>query len=96
MKTASARTATCGVKFHDSQSRCGLTAGFASSMLFVLSPQVQIFLAAIAGWMNRKQQEVIEYLLEENRVLKQQFDATGKKLRLTFLSARLINAVSGF
>lgn len=39
-------------------------------------------MAALAGWMNRKQQEVIEYLLEENRVLKQQFDATGKKLTL--------------
>ncbi len=36
----------------------------------------------IAGWMNRRQQEVIEYLLEENRVLKDQFDKTGKKLRL--------------
>ena len=33
--------------------------------------------------MNRKQQMVIEYLLEENRVLKEQFDKTGKKLRLT-------------
>jgi hypothetical protein len=28
---------------------------------------------------------VIEYLLEENRVLKEQFDKTGKKLRLTNL-----------
>lgn len=33
--------------------------------------------------MNRKQQAVIEYLLEENRVLKEQFEATGKKLSLT-------------
>lgn len=32
--------------------------------------------------MNRKQQEVIDYLLEENRILKEQFDQTGKKLRL--------------
>ena len=32
--------------------------------------------------MNRKQQKVIEYLLEENQVLKQQFESTGKKLRL--------------
>ncbi len=32
--------------------------------------------------MNRKQQQVIDYLLEENRILKEQFDATGKKLRL--------------
>ena len=37
----------------------------------------------MAGWMNRKQQQVIEYLLEENRVLKGQLDASGKKLRLT-------------
>lgn len=33
--------------------------------------------------MSRKQQLVIEYLLEENRILKEQFDSTGKKLRLT-------------
>jgi hypothetical protein len=26
---------------------------------------------------------LIEYLLEENRILKEQFDKTGKKLRLT-------------
>ncbi|MDQ8196191.1 hypothetical protein QEH59_17285 [Coraliomargarita sp. SDUM461004] len=32
--------------------------------------------------MNRKQQKVIEYLLEENQILKQQFESTGKKLRL--------------
>jgi hypothetical protein len=47
-----------------------------------LNNQVQIFLAILAGWMNRKQQKVIEYLLEENRVLKQQFESTGKKLQL--------------
>lgn len=33
--------------------------------------------------MGRKQQQVIDYLLEENRVLKEQFEATGKKLKLT-------------
>ncbi|MDQ8195089.1 hypothetical protein QEH59_11680 [Coraliomargarita sp. SDUM461004] len=32
--------------------------------------------------MNRKQQKVIEYLLEENRILKQQFELTGKELCL--------------
>jgi len=31
---------------------------------------------------NRKQQKVIDYLQEENRVLRQQFDQRGKKLRL--------------
>ena len=32
--------------------------------------------------MNRKQQDVIEYLLAENQVLKEQLEATGKKLCL--------------
>jgi transposase InsO family protein len=48
-----------------------------------LNTQAQIFLTILAGWMSRKQQNVIEYLLEENRILKEQFDKTGKKLRLT-------------
>ena len=30
-----------------------------------------ILLVALAGWMNRQQQEVIEYLKEENRVLRE-------------------------
>ena len=37
----------------------------------------------MAGLMNRKQQQVIDYLLEENRILKEQFDASEEKLRLT-------------
>jgi putative transposase len=37
----------------------------------------------MAGWMNRQQQQVIEYLVEENRVLREQLDihAKGKRLR---------------
>ena len=31
---------------------------------------VQFLLVALAGWVNRQQLEVIEYLREENRVLK--------------------------
>jgi hypothetical protein len=38
-------------------------------------------LAALAGWINRHQQAVIEYLREENRVLKGQLG--GKRTRLT-------------
>ena len=30
-----------------------------------------MFLTMVAGWMNRKQQAVIEYLMEENKVLKE-------------------------
>src|SRR4051794_2514400 len=33
---------------------------------------VQFVLIAIAGWMNQRQQQMIEYLREENRVLRKQ------------------------
>jgi putative transposase len=32
----------------------------------------QFLLVAVAGWMNQRQQQVIEYLQEENRVLREQ------------------------
>ncbi len=32
---------------------------------------LQALLLTIAGWMNREQQRTIEYLVEENRVLKE-------------------------
>ena len=38
-------------------------------MEFILQPW-QLFLVILAGWMNRQQQEVIEYLRIENQVLK--------------------------
>jgi putative transposase len=33
---------------------------------------LQFFLVAVAGWMNQRQQQAIEYLREENRVLREQ------------------------
>ena len=30
----------------------------------------QILVVALAGWLNRQQQDVVEYLQEENRVLR--------------------------
>jgi len=42
---------------------------------------LQLPLATFAGWVNRHQAEVIEYLVEENRVLKEQLG--GRRLRLT-------------
>jgi len=42
---------------------------------------LQVLLVTLAGWVNRQQQQVIEYLLEENRVLKEQ--GRGRRLRLT-------------
>ena len=31
----------------------------------------QILVVALAGWLNRQQQDVVEYLQEENRVLRE-------------------------
>ena len=42
---------------------------------------LQVPLLTVSGWVNRHQQEVIEYLVEENRVLKEQMK--GSRLRLT-------------
>jgi transposase InsO family protein len=42
---------------------------------------LQVLLVTLAGWVNRHQQHVIEYLVEENRVLKDQ--VKGRRLRLT-------------
>ena len=49
-------------------------------MAVVLQPW-QILLTALAGWITRQQDAVIEYLHEENRVLKQQLGR--KRLHLT-------------
>jgi hypothetical protein len=45
-----------------------------------LSP-LQVLLVTLAGWVNRHQQHVIEYPMEEDRVLKGQLE--GRRLRLT-------------
>jgi len=49
-------------------------------MATVLQPW-QILITALAGWIRRKQDAVIDYLREENRVLKQQLGR--ERLRLT-------------
>ena len=43
--------------------------------------QLQLLMLIFAGWVNRTQQDVIEYLQEENRVLREQLG--GKRLRFT-------------
>ena len=42
---------------------------------------LHVLLVTLAGWVNRHHQHVIEYLVEENRVLRDQL--TGRRLRLT-------------
>ena len=49
-----------------------------------MSSAIQSFhllVIAVAGWLNRQQQVVIDYLIEENRVLKEQVE--GQRLRFT-------------
>jgi transaldolase len=58
-------------------------------MIADLSP-LRVLLVTLAGWINRHQQDVIEYLLEENRVLKEQ--VKGRRLRLTDAQRRRLAA----
>ena len=58
-------------------------------MAAVLQPW-QILVAALAGWISREQDAVIEFLREENRVLKQQLG--GRRLRLTDAQRRRLAA----
>ena len=50
----------------------------------------QFLVVATAGWISREQDSVIEYLREENRVLKQQLG--GRRLRLTDAQRRRLAA----
>jgi len=47
---------------------------------------LQFLMLLFAGWVNRHQQEMIEYLQEENRVVRQQLG--GERLRLTDVERR--------
>jgi len=49
-----------------------------------------LVLTALAGWFNRKQQDVLEYLREENRVLREQIGPS--RLRLTDRQRRRLAA----
>jgi putative transposase len=46
-----------------------------------VTTQLQFFLVAVAGWMNRHQQAAIDFLQEENRILLEQLG--GKPRRFT-------------
>ena len=53
---------------------------------------LQFLLLVFSGWVNRQQQRAIDYLLEENRVLREQLG--GRRLRLTDAQRRRL-AVKG-
>jgi hypothetical protein len=44
---------------------------------------LQLLLATFAGWVGRRQAAVITYLIEEIRVLREQLESGGKRLRFT-------------
>ena len=46
-----------------------------------LPPPIQLLILMFAGWVNREQQAVIDYLREENGVLREQMG--GRRLRFT-------------
>jgi putative transposase len=53
---------------------------------------LQILIATIAGWINRRQQQVIAYLLEENRTLHAKLG--GKRIRFTDAERRRLAALA--
>ena len=53
----------------------------ALSMITTSPPHAHFLLLVSVGWVNRQQQQAIDYLLEENRVLREQLG--GRRLRLT-------------
>ncbi len=44
---------------------------------------LRLLLATFSTWIGHRQASVIVYLIEENRVLKEQLEADGRKLRFT-------------
>ncbi len=53
---------------------------------------LHVLIAMVAGWLQRQQQEVITYLLAENRVLKAQL--SGRRLRLTDTERRRLGMLA--
>jgi len=50
----------------------------------------QFIVVALAGWLNRQQQDIVAYLAEENRVLREQLK--GKRIRFTDDQRRRLDA----
>jgi hypothetical protein len=53
---------------------------------------LHVLIVMIAGWMQRHQQQVITYLIEENRILKAKLD--GRRLHLTDTERRRLAALA--
>src|ERR1035438_7608667 len=68
------RQQTIALYYQKTQPRShgGLSRKDFSKILHIVTTQLQFLLIAVAGWMSRHQQAVIEYLQEENRILLEQ------------------------
>ena len=62
------------------RSLCGPSGCYDGIMRLALDP-FRLLLISLAGWLNQQQQDVIDYLQEENRVLQQQLE--GKRVRFS-------------
>ena len=51
-----------------------------------------VLVVAVAGFLNQEQNEILEYLLAENRVLKEQLKSRGGRIRFTDEQRRLLAA----
>jgi hypothetical protein len=52
-----------------------------------LPPPLAFLVLLFAGWVNRQQQTVIDYLLEENRILREAHGPDGSASRTTSAAA---------
>ena len=57
-----------------------------------MPPSLQFLVLTVAGWVNRHQEDLVNYFREENRVLREQLG--GRPLRLTDAQRRRL-AVRG-
>ncbi len=51
-----------------------------------------VLVVAVAGWLNRDQEKTLAYLLAENRILKEQLQGKGGRVRFTDRQRRLLAA----
>ena len=70
----------------------GLARPYTEDVLRVLDP-FRFLLIAVSGWMNQQQWQVIEYLQEENRVLREQLG--DRRLRFTDDQRRMARILKG-
>jgi hypothetical protein len=51
-----------------------------------------VLVVSVAGWLNREQDNGVQYILTENRMLKEQLKTRGRRIRFTDKQQRLLAA----